>query len=243
MTEFDRKQAIEAANENRDLQSRLSTLRDEEQDKKSEAPSGSGQLAQLKSKSEDMRNEISYLKSELADLRRTNATQLYHTYTQLSTKLAYLNNENMGLRAVLSNQRQGVRKATRAFHDHQVRRKRNDQNNTNTKHDIQMIRSQREKCVGDTQELRKEKGTLESELEDLPPVGKGLASLQKKLLAEYNQNATEIEALENEINAEEEKSSPPPSNEESDEDLEDLREDYKELKQELKEAKKSRNHH
>lgn len=244
MPQFDRKLAVQTASENRDLHERLDALREEEQHEKDQhrsLQSSPGRAEKVRKRNEELKDEILMLKSDLADLRRTNVTQLYHTYTRLNTRLAYLNNENMSLRAILSNQRQGVRKATRAFHDHQVRRKRNDMSNTHTRQDIQMIKERREECVAQTNMLRKEKARLERELEDIPPAGKDPVGTQKKLQQEYRANEREIDKLEREIKAAEENAKEDAKEPvESDQDLEDLREEYKELKHELKQIKKNR---
>lgn len=245
MSEFDRKAAVLAANENHDLVERLEALQQEGRQKQSHRPpqSSPGRAEKLRKKNDDIREEITDLKRELAELRRTNVTQLYHTFTRLNTRLAYLNNENMSLRSVLANQRQGVRKATRAFHDHQVRRRRNEQSNTHTKQDIQMIRERRDDCLAEADELRREKEELEAELEELPPVGKNPVALRKKLLEEYELNEAEIERLERDIqhtDTEFAAAKEPESAQKNSGDLDELREEYKALKQELKQAKRNR---
>lgn len=244
MLEFDRKAAVHAANENRDLHERVDTLREENQNDKgpeSKRKQSPSRLEKLQRRNDKIKGEISDLTVQLAELRKTNVTVLYHTYTKLNTKLASINDENMSLRSVIANQRQGVRKATQAFHDHQVRRKLSSEQNSHMKQDIQLMKERRDAAVGECDSLRKEKAQLEREVETLPQTKKDPEVTLRKLQKERDANKREIDSLESDIKeAEAAQQAAAAIVVEDDQDLEDLREEYKELKIELKKAKKDR---
>lgn len=243
MPEFDRKVAVQAACESKDLQERLELLEGSRETRKNDQQSFeqiSVKAEKIKQRNEELKSEIKKLRDEYTELRRVNVNELYRNFTYTSTKLASLQNENMSLRAVLNNQKQGVEKATRAFQGHQELRQQNDLNNAHTKQDIQMMKERREEMIIECDCIRKDKSKLENELEELLRVGKNSAGTLKKIQREIKSIECDIHLLENEIKAiEVQNAAAAEETEDNDEDLEDLREEYKELKDELLQAKKA----
>lgn len=243
MPEFDRKVAVEAACENKELQERLELLeenKDVQDDGQKALEKPSVKADRIRQRNEELKNEVKQLRSEYAELRRVNVNELYRNFTYTSTKLASLQNENMSLRAVLRNQKQGVESATRAFQEHQELRRQNDLNNSHTKEDIQMMKERREELITECDGIRKEKSKLENQLDELIQVGKNSAVTLKKLQKEIKSVVREIQTLESEIKGMEvENATVAEESEENDEDLDDLREEFKELKEELQHVKKN----
>lgn len=245
MSEFDRRLAVQASCENRDLQERLELLEEEgkfQKNSQKHLEKVPLRTEKIKQRNEELKSEIKKLKSDFAEFRRTNVNELHHNYTYISTKLGSMQNENMSLRAVLNNQRQGVEKATRAFQNHQELRQLNELQNAHTKQDIQMMKKRREELITECECIKKEKPKLENELEELQQLGKNSTEMLKKLQNEIKSVEQDIKALNSEIKEiEEENAAASDEAEVSDKDLEDLREEFKELKEELQYVKKVHN--
>ncbi|EPY43716.1 hypothetical protein AGDE_00205 [Angomonas deanei] len=238
MTTYTQSTAVEVADENTALRTRLAQLQEEERKQNAgnnnQFTVDTSTVDRLKSQNKGIKQKITELERELVQLKSINIQELYHEYSRLSAKRNHLSNENAALANVLANQRRDVKKATKNVNSHQELRRTNAEKNAADKTDIQMFRERREALQKETSKLTKEEAKLEEELRSMPAHQEQVET-EVRLLKEDNFKKDRlIEQLGNDVHS---KGGQQEAGETSDGDIAQLREEYVQLKEELKRAK------
>lgn len=242
MSQADRRAAVQAADENTALRTRLQRYEEEDRAAKTvdyTEPVDASVVDKLRRKNTALRAQNADLERELAELKTINVTELYHEYTRLNTRRAFLNNENSGLQRILANQRGDVRRATRAVNGQQEMRRQTEEQAASQKADIQMFKDRREHLQKETAQLSREEVQLQEELKYLGShAGASYEDEVKKLQEDNARKDEQIARLEAELgDTSNHGHNSDNGSDTAQDEIATLREDYVRLKEQLKRAK------
>lgn len=239
--------AVDAAEENYSLQTRLSALvEEEEQIQKTqekyarlEEPLDTSALDKTKGKNYSLVAEIGNLEHELASLRTINVTELYHEYKRLDVRRGFLSNEVASLRRVLANQSKDVRRATQAVNDHHKLRKENDEHQATAKADTQMFKEKRDELTSETHMLLRKERRLEAELESLPAPGESYEAMARRLNEDNGKKDATIENLTANLVVEQQRYETAKADANNADEIRRLRDEYVRLNEILKQKREA----
>ncbi|CCW59944.1 unnamed protein product [Phytomonas sp. EM1] len=232
--------AAQAISENYYLRTRLRQMEDEDQKSGTFTQVtfvNTKTLENLKRRNEELHSTISELEKELVRLRGVNVTELCHEYLHLDQRRSYLNNENISLRNILSNQKRDVKRATNAINFCQEKRRQNDAQNELIRLDIEMFRRRRKGILEEIHDLSQKERRLESELQFLSTPNEQIEKEIQKVMQDNMKKDQKIEKLTHDLEVLE-KGEIVEESEGDDEEIENLRNEYVYLKEQLKAMKK-----